>query len=94
MTKKHRSIWMVCGLMIAMAGCTTYYRVSDPASGKTYYTTKVKDAGGTGAVKFEDEKSGGTITLQSSEVKEISHDEFQAGLTTKASPESQPSPSK
>lgn len=88
MRKTHVVIWMVLGLMIGLAGCTTYYVVSDPASGHTYYTTKV-DEGRGGSVKFKDQKSGSTVTLQSSEVKEISGDEFQAGLKTQPTAKTQ-----
>ncbi len=80
MRKKHIAMWTMFGFVIGLAGCTTYYKVSDPASGHAYYTTKVKDRGATGAIKFEDEKTKSTVTLQSSEVKEISEEEFQAGL--------------
>lgn len=80
MIKKHRAMWMVFGLILSMAGCTTYYKVSDPSSGHTYYTTKVKERGGSGAIKFVDEKSKSTVTLQASEVKEISEEEFEAGV--------------
>lgn len=55
-----------------IAGCISYYRITDPSSGKTYYATKVGEAGGAGAVKIKDEKTGSPVTLQSSEVKEIS----------------------
>ena len=71
---------MVFGLIITLAGCSSYYRVTDPASGKTYYTKEVSEAGRAGAVKIKDEKTGSTVTLQSSEVKEISADEYEAGL--------------
>jgi hypothetical protein len=37
-----------------------------------------------GAVKFKDAKTGGEITLQSSEIKEIDSKEFEAG--TKPAP--------
>lgn len=33
-----------------------------------------------GAIKIKDEKTGAEVTLQSSEVKEISQDEYEAGL--------------
>jgi len=73
-------------LMVLLAGCFgSYYTVRDPASGTAYYTTDVGKAGGTGAVKFKDEKTGSTVTLQSSEVKEISKDEF-AKQTKKPAP--------
>jgi len=71
---------MIGGLLMTVAGCSSYYRVTDPASGKAYYTTKVNDAGRGGAVKIKDEKTGSMVTLQSSEIKEISSDEFEAAL--------------
>jgi hypothetical protein len=61
---------MACGLLICVAGCERYYRVSEPAGGREYFTTKV-DEQGSGAIKFDDIRTGGRITLQSSEVKEI-----------------------
>ena len=72
------------GLTMMIAGCTNYYRVTDPSSGKSYYTTKVGDAGRAGAVKIKDQKTGSTVTLQSSEVKEISAEEYEAAI--KAAP--------
>lgn len=79
----------LCGLCLAMAaaGCTSYYRVTDPASGKSYYTTEVKNAGRSGAVKVKDAKTGSMVTLQSSEVKEISEDEYKAGLAALPGPQ-------
>ena len=66
--------------VLTMAGCATYYKVSDPASGKAYYTTKIKKAkiGGkpTGAIVFKDAATKSQVTLQSSEVKKISGKEF------------------
>src|SRR6266480_573604 len=80
-------------LTTLLAGCFggSYYAVRDPASGTAYYTTDVDKAGGAGAVKFKDEKTGSTITLQSSEVKEISKDEF-SKQTTKPAPAAAPAP--
>jgi len=80
------TVWILCGLIAIAAGCTSYYRVTDPASGKSYYTTEISEAGRAGAVKIKDAKSGGTITLQSSEVKEISEDEYKAGISAKTPP--------
>jgi hypothetical protein len=71
---------VLCGLIIIVAGCSSHYRVTDPASGKTYYTTKIDNLGRGGAVKIKDEKTGSMVTLQSSEVKEISEEEYEAGL--------------
>jgi len=88
MRKHFIAVWLLCGVTLIAAGCTTYYKVSDPSSGRAYYTTKVKEGVG-GSVKFKDEKSGNNVTLQSSEVREISADEFKAAV---AGPE--PSPQK
>ena len=69
---------MLGGVTMLVAGCTTYYRVSDPYSGKEYYTTEVGHKGE--AVKFKDAKTQSMVTLRSSEVKEISKDEYKAGM--------------
>jgi hypothetical protein len=61
-------------IVLVTAGCTTYYRVTDPSSGKNFYTTDVKRSGS--AVMFKDAKSGSDVTLQASEVKEITSDEY------------------
>jgi uncharacterized protein YceK len=78
---------ILCGLTIMTVGCSSYYRVTDPASGKAYYTTKVDDAGRAGAVKIKDVKTGSVVTLQSSEVKEISSEEFEAGIAAEPAPQ-------
>ena len=67
------------GVLMLAAGCTHYYKVNDPAGNKDYYTTDIETAK-SGAVKLKDEKSGAVVTLQSSEVKEISEKEFEAGV--------------
>jgi len=73
-------LWFGVGAMLVLAaGCSHYYMVSDPAGTKLYYTTKI-DTTEAGAIKIKDEKTGAEVTLQSSEVKEISQDEYEAGL--------------
>ena len=73
-------VFVLIVFVLTMAGCATYYKVSDPASGKAYYTTKIKKAkiGGkpTGAIVFKDAATKSQVTLQSSEVKKISGKEF------------------
>jgi hypothetical protein len=73
------TLWILCGTIVLLAGCATYYKVNDPAGSKLYYTTEI-DKTKAGAITFKDEKSGSTVTLQSSEVKEISADEFNAAV--------------
>ena len=68
------------GMAGLLAGCGgNYYKVNDPAGDRHYYTTDI-DKTKAGAITFKDEKSGSVVTLQSSEVKEISEDEFNAAV--------------
>lgn len=74
------ALWMVCGMAGLLAGCGgNYYRVSDTAGNRQYYTTDI-DKSRAGSISFKDEKSGAVVTLQSSEVKQISEDEFDAAV--------------
>lgn len=61
------------------AGCTHYYKVNDPAGQKEYYAKDVDTSKG-GAIKIKDAKTGAVVTLQSSEVKEISEEEYEAAV--------------
>ena len=71
-------------LAILLAGCGTYYQVRAPSGDRVYYTTDIDRAITTGTVKFTDASSGSVITLQSSEVKEISKEEFTKAVTPPA----------
>ena len=66
-------------LLLLAAGCTSYYRINDQASGRVYYT-KDYDRSDSGAIIFEDAKSRSRITLQSSEIREISKSDFEASM--------------
>jgi uncharacterized protein YceK len=74
----------VLGFVILVGGCASYYKVTDPQTGSVYYTEKVDQLTG-GAVKLKDARSGSLVTIQNSEVKEISSKEYEAGLTAPAS---------
>ena len=65
-------------LMFALAACAHYYKVTDPGSGKVYYTEKVKRDGS--AVQFKDSQTGSETTLQSSEVAEVSKQTYQEAV--------------
>ena len=67
---------MVVGMISLVTACSHYYKINDPAGSKEYYTTDVDKVKG-GAIKIKDEKTGAIVTLQSSEVKEISEEEFE-----------------
>lgn len=80
MKTTHIALWILCGMAGLLAGCGgDYYRVNDPAGTRQYYTTDI-DQTKTGAITFKDEKSGSVVTLQLSEVKQISEDEFKAAV--------------
>jgi hypothetical protein len=68
-------VLLVAGLALLLAACGSYYKVTDPTSGRIYYTKEVDKTPG-GAIRFEDAGTGSEVTLQSSEVKQISSDEF------------------
>ncbi len=74
----------LCGalLLFFLAGCGGYWQVIDPASKNIYYTEEVNETKG-GAVKFIDAKTGSQVTLQNSEVKEISGEEFKTAVGKK-----------
>ncbi len=67
----------ICSLFLFAAGCTSYYRVTDQATGRTYYTNDY-DRTDSGGVVFKDAKTESKVTLQSSEVREVSRQDFQA----------------
>jgi hypothetical protein len=68
--------------LFLLAGCGGYWQVVDPTTKNTYYTEEVKQSK-SGAVKFIDAKTGQEVTLQNSEIKEVSKDEFKAGIGQK-----------
>ena len=78
MTSARLGIPVACCMALLMAGCASYYRITEPVSGRDYYAMDV-DHYGTGSVTFEDDRTGAEVTLQSSEVLEISQDEFRQG---------------
>jgi len=84
--------WIAASLCagLLVGGCSsTYYKVTDPHSGTAYYTQEIDTIAGTGAVKVKDARTGSLVTLQSSEVKEISEKDYKAGI---AAPVSKPVP--
>jgi len=76
MKSKLMTIMMVFLMVVGITACGTYYHVKDPSSGNTYYTEEIDDMKDSGAVKFKDAKTGSVVTIQSSEVTEISEEEF------------------
>ena len=69
----------VATLMVLAAGCAHYYKVTDPGSGREYYTEEV-DYTKSGAIQFKDAKTGAVTTMQNSQVLEIKEDAFTKGV--------------
>jgi hypothetical protein len=79
--KKCFIILIICFFAV---GCAKYYKITDPTTEKTYYTKKVKKRG-SGAVRLKDQRTGRTVTLQSSEVEKITKDQFNLGVISQGS---------
>jgi hypothetical protein len=68
---------VAAGLLLA-AGCASYYQITDPTTGKVYFSTSM-DQSSSGATVFTDAKTGAKITLQNSEVSKITQQQFEDG---------------
>lgn len=73
----------IAGSAAILAGCGSYYAVRDPGSGSMYYTRDIDRPGGAGTVRFRDGRSDRQVTLQNSEVREISRDEYSQRVNEK-----------
>ena len=79
MTKR---IFVAVGLALLCAGgCTSYYKVTDPTTGRAYYTTELQHKN-SGAATLKDARTGNKVNLQNSEVETISKEEFESGKNT------------
>jgi len=81
MTKSFRTS-LVASFVAAtclLAGCM-HYQVSDPTTGRTYYTQDAQRAPSSGAVIFTDGKTGEVLTLQNTQLKQISREEFERAV--------------
>jgi len=68
-----------CAALMWAGGCgPTYYKVTDPTTGKAYYTTDLKKHEH-GSVTLQDSKSGSEVSLQNVEVKKINKEEYDVG---------------
>lgn len=77
-------------VVTALAGCASYYKVTEPTSGKEFYTKDVdRKIGGGGSIEFKDAKTGAITTLQNSQVLEIDKKTYEAGLAATKAPAQQ-----
>jgi hypothetical protein len=72
--------WCVVILGASLAcGGAKYYTVKDPSTGNVYYSENVKKQEG-GAVTLTDARTSSTVTIQNSEVTEVSEQTYKQGL--------------
>jgi hypothetical protein len=69
-------------LLLFGCGGKTYWMVNDPYT-KTVYYTEGLDKLSSGAVTFTDAQTGKEVSIQNSEVKKITEDEFKAAVGKK-----------
>ena len=69
------SLFVSSIMLLSISGCGTYYKITDPTSKRVYYSKEYEKTK-TGSVAFKDAKSGAIVTIQNSEIKEISRDTF------------------
>jgi hypothetical protein len=64
-------ILAVVAVAVCCAACAhdNYYKVTDPGSGKVFYTEEIKRNGS--AVEFRDTQSNSVVTLQNSEIAAV-----------------------
>ena len=61
---------------LLLAGCATHYRPVDPTTDREYYTKSYDELDG-GAIRLVDARTGRVVTLQTSEIQEVSREYFQ-----------------
>ena len=73
---------LVCAAAFTFCGCASYYKITDTASGRVYYTDHLEKRG-SGAVAFKDDVTKTQVTLSGSEVMEITEDQYKANAHPK-----------
>jgi len=71
-------VLFIASATVGLGACTSYYMVKDPAGGTQYYTTNVKRSHN--VVTFKDAKTSADVTLQSSQVQEITKDQYETAV--------------
>jgi hypothetical protein len=75
-----RLVGLVLGLILIFGcGGKTYWMVNDLNTNKVYYTQGINNLSG-GAVKFTDAQTGNAVSIQNSEVKKMTEQEFKAAV--------------
>jgi len=77
---------LLCAAVVFAGGCTSYYKVTDPTTNRTYYTTELKK-GSHGSATLKDARTGNEVTIQNSEIDPITKEEYETGRHAAAAPE-------
>jgi hypothetical protein len=65
--------------LVVACGGTSYYVITNPATGQSYYTTEYKTLDN-GAVQLTDAKTKSTVTLPTSSIQKVEKSEYEAKL--------------
>ena len=68
-------------LLICAGGCSSYYKVTDPTTGRDYYTQELRQ-GKNGSATLRDGRTGNTVNLQNSEISKVTKEQYEAGRLT------------
>ena len=79
MTK--RTLAAVGLALLCVGGCTSYYKVTDPTTGRVYYTQELQRKN-SGAATLKDGRTGSSVNLQNSEIEKISKEQYDTGRHT------------
>jgi hypothetical protein len=83
--------WAAVGLaLLCIGGCTNYYKVTDPTTGKVYYTTQLQEKT-SGAATLKDGRTGSQVNLQNSVIEKITKESYEAGKNAPAPAPAEPS---
>jgi len=85
--RKALGVLALLPLLLLAAACTaTYFKVTDLATGREYYTGDFarKD----GAIHFKDARTGANTTVQNAQVLEIDQRTFDSGVAAPSAPSS------
>ena len=81
---KHAYLAAAACLAGVVCGCgPTYYRVTDPTTGRAYYPTEMEKQK-SGSVRLRDAGTGNMVTLQNSEVQKVNKEAFETGKVRQA----------
>jgi len=72
----------LCFALLCTGGCASdYYKVTDPTTGREYYTTELQ-RNNSGAATLKDARTGNTVNLQNSEIAKVTKEEYESGCFT------------